>query len=175
MSRAAPPAALEVVTFQLSGEVLAVPMRHLREVLEPVAVTRVPGAPRFAAGLFNVRGRVVPLADLRVPLRLPVTPPGPEARILVLDLDLDGGPAALGIHADRVHEVTRIEAADLAPPPEVGGRWPARLVSAVGRWAGGFVTLPDLPAILAGALADPLPSVAGPVPAPRAQDRSPCD
>ena len=61
----------DVVTFRLDGEVLAVAAGRLREVLEKVRVTRVPGAPDFASGVINVRGSVVPLADLRVPLRMP--------------------------------------------------------------------------------------------------------
>lgn len=160
---------LEVVTLRLAGEVFAVPTRLLREVIEPVRITRVPGASRVAAGLLNVRGAVVPLADLRVPLRMPIAPPGPDARILVLDLELDGRPAVVGVHADSVHEVTRLERAGLEEIPSVGSRWPPRFVAAIGRWHGGFVTILDLPAIFAEVLA----GAAGPShaagPAPLAQ------
>lgn len=138
----------DVVTFRIADEVLAVRASLLREVLEPAAITRVPGAPKFVAGLLNVRGAVVPLADLRVPLRMPQAPMGPDSRILVLELSMDGQAAVVGIIADAVHEVTHIEDAALQNIPAVGTRWPPRYVAAVGRWMGEFVTIPDLDAVL---------------------------
>lgn len=143
----------DVVTFDLGGEAMAVPAAQLREVLEPAATTRVPGASDFAHGLVNVRGTVVPLTDLRVPLRIPRDAHGDDARILVLELALDDRANVVGIIADRVHEVTRLDPASLEDIPAVGSRWPPRYVAAVGRWADGFVTIPDLAAIFADYLA----------------------
>lgn len=176
-------AALDVVTFRLSGEVLAVPAARLREVLEPPEITRVPGAPDFVSGIINVRGVVVPLADLRVPLRMPRGRPAPEARILVIELPLAGEETVVGIHADSVHEVTRLDPDCLERIPAVGSRWPPRHVAAVGRWCDEFVTLPDLPAIFADFLATQtgqtsLPGTSGSEGDPHAQaepESSPCD
>ena len=145
----------DVVTFRLGGEVLAVPTAELREVLEPVTVTRVPGASGFVPGLVNVRGAVVPLADLRVPLRMPFEAATEASRILVLELKLAGENTVVGILADSVSEVTQIGADALEAIPPVGTRWPPRFVAAVGRWAGEFVTIPDLPAIFAEYLSGP--------------------
>jgi purine-binding chemotaxis protein CheW len=157
---------LDVVTLQLGGEILAIRAQVLREVLEPVAITRVPQAPDFVQGLINVRGAVVPLADLRVTFGMPRHALGPEGRILVLDLPLGGRPAVVGILADGVHEVTRIDPATLEEVPTVGTRWPPQFVEAIGRWGGGFVMLPDLPAIFSAFLAGQpgLLSAAGPGP-----------
>ncbi|GGB11853.1 chemotaxis protein CheW [Allosediminivita pacifica] len=139
----------DVVTFRLDGEVLAVAAGRLREVLEKVRVTRVPGAPDFAAGVINVRGSVVPLADLRVPLRMPRPAEQDDVRILVLELTLAEQATTVGILADAVHEVTRLDPGTLEEIPPVGTRWPPRYVAAVGRWQGEFVTVPDLNAIFA--------------------------
>lgn len=161
----------DVVTFRLGGEVLAVPAPALREVLEPSDITRVPGADDFVSGLLNVRGAVVPLADLRVPLRMPRQAGGDTTRILVLEVPLAGQDTVVGIIADTVHEVTRIDDGALEDIPPVGTRWPPRFVANVGRWAGEFVTIPDLPAIFADYLSGPSagPSTpgasgAGPIP-----------
>lgn len=62
---------IDILTFRLGSEKLALPAELLREILEMVPVTRVPQAGTFATGLINVRGVVVPLADLRVALRIP--------------------------------------------------------------------------------------------------------
>jgi len=156
LSRAVAPSSaghLDVVTLRLGQDALAIRTEVLREVLEPVAVTRVPGAADFCAGLVNVRGTIVPLADLRVPLEMPREELGPDARILVLDLPLAGRPAVVGIVADAVHEVTRIEREALQDVPAVGTRWPPQFVEAVADQGGSFVMLPDLPAIFGASLA----------------------
>lgn len=139
----------DVVTFRISGEVLAIPASHLREVLEVATVTRVPGAPDFVSRLINVRGNVVPLADLRVPLCMPQSDDNENARIMVLELPLAGQSSVVGIFADSVHEVTRLTSDQIEEIPSVGSRWPPNLVHAVGRWSGEFVTIPDLDAIFA--------------------------
>ena len=56
---------LEVLTLTLGGQVFAIEAAHVREILDLVAVTEVPTADPFVGGLINVRGKVVPLADLR--------------------------------------------------------------------------------------------------------------
>ena len=160
-SRPAAVGSLDVVTFRLGGEILAIRAQVLREVLEPVVITRVPQAPEFVQGLINVRGAVVPLADLRVTFAMPRRPLGKEGRLLVLDLPLGGRLSVVGILADGVHEVTRIGCDTLEDVPPVGTRWPPQFVEAIGKWGGSFVMLPDLPAIfsafLAGSADIPLP------------------
>lgn len=146
---------LDVVTLRLGGEVLAIPATALREVLEPVPITRVPQADEFSAGMINVRGTVVPLADLRVTFGMPRPAPDEHTRILVLELELAGSASVVGILADSVHEVTQIDRATLELVPAVGTRWPPQFVSAIGKWEGGFVMLPDLEAIFASCLAGP--------------------
>ncbi|SHI77565.1 chemotaxis protein CheW [Wenxinia saemankumensis] len=146
-----------MVTLSLGDELVAVPTAILREVIEPGPITRVPNAPGFATGLINVRGMVVPLTDLRIPLRMPIRPPDADTRILVLDLPLEGIPAIVGIMAEQVHEVTEVAGAALDEVPSVGARWPRRFVQAVGRKGPRFFIIPDLDAIFAEHLvgADP--------------------
>ncbi|MZR15180.1 chemotaxis protein CheW [Maritimibacter sp. DP07] len=156
----------DVVTFRLSNEVLAVPAAQLREVLEPADITRVPGADDFVGGLLNVRGAVVPLADLRVPLRMPRHEDQHDPRILVLELPLADQDMVVGIFADSVHDVTRIAREAVEEIPPVGTRWPPRYVAAVGRCEGEFVTIPDLSAIFTEFLSGqngriPMPAASG--------------
>ena len=152
---AATSGSLDVVTLQLGQDALAIRAQVLREVLEPVAVARVPGAPEFCRGLVNVRGTVVPLADLRVPLRMPRDPLGPDARILVLDLTLAGRPAVVGIVADAVHEVMRIDGDALQAVPAVGTSWPPDMVECMVNIGGSVLMIPDLPAIFDSQRAGP--------------------
>ena len=142
---------MQYVTFTLSDEILAVPTSLLREILEPIAVTRVPQAGRFAAGLINVRGTVVPLVDLRVALRLEDRALDVNSRMLVLDLPIEGETTPVAIIAESVLDVLDIEDGVLTGVPEVGSRWPPEFVRGIARQPDGFVTLPDLDRIFAQA------------------------
>lgn len=140
---------MEMVTFLLADEVLAVETTVLREILEPMRVTRVPQAGAFAGGLINVRGTVVPVVDLRVALRLPRPDPGPDTRMLVLEVPLAGETTPVAVIADAVRDVVDIPSAEIGPVPGVGSRWPPDLVRGIARRTGSFIVLPDLPAIFA--------------------------
>ncbi|HLP67065.1 MAG TPA: chemotaxis protein CheW [Rhizobium sp.] len=135
---------IDVVTFRLGGERIAIPAELLREILEPVRVTRVPTAHRFAEGLVNVRGSVVPLTDLRVPFCMPSSEETPETRFLVLDLSVGDGALTVAISADKVETVTRLDPQEIGPIPEVGTLWPPEYVRGICKMDEDFVLLPDL-------------------------------
>lgn len=138
------PQVLDVVTLQLGGQCMAIPTELLREILEPVPVTRVPTADRFAQGLVNVRGSVVPLADLRVPFGMPAAELTEDTRFLVLDVTVGDGPMTVAITADKVDSVTLLDTSDISAIPEVGTLWPPEYARGIGRMGDDFVLLPDL-------------------------------
>ena len=110
--------ALEVLTLDLEGETFAVEAAYVREILDLVAITEVPHSQPFVAGLINVRGKVVPLADLRIKFGMEQKPPTVDTRIVVIELELQGEPLTVGIRADKVHEVTEVSAAALQETPK---------------------------------------------------------
>ncbi len=142
-----------MVTMRLSGEVMAIPADCLREILEPVPVTRVPTADRFSAGMVNVRGSVVPLADLKVAFGMEPTAPSEDTRFLVLDVRVKGEDITVGIIADKVHDVVEMDRASLEDIPDVGMKWPPEFISGIGKWQDEFVLLPDLEKVFSQAIA----------------------
>ncbi|WP_406870377.1 chemotaxis protein CheW [Thioclava sp. 'Guangxiensis'] len=140
---------MKVVTLILGTETLAIPTSALREILEPVPVTRVPQAGRFATGLINVRGGVVPLADLRIALNMKTREPDENTRMLVLDISLAGEVTTVAVLADRVLDVTDIDDGAIDPIPEVGMRWPPDFVKGIALMDEKFVIIPDLERIFA--------------------------
>lgn len=136
--------AMRALTLRLQDEIFAIEAESVREILDLVPITEVPNAPAFVGGLINVRGRVVPLADLRVVFGMERPPPNQDTRIVVIEVDLDGEPAIVGILADKVHDVTDIEAAAIQDAPRVGMRWRPDYVRAIGKRNGGFVVIPNL-------------------------------
>lgn len=102
------------VAFRLQGETYALPVSHVREIVRVDAVTRVPGGPREIRGVTNVRGRVIPVVDLRVRLGLEPDDLSPGSRVLVAEAR--GRP--IGLLVDGVRAVERIDLERVEAPPE---------------------------------------------------------
>ena len=135
---------IDILTFRLGSEKLAIPAEYLREILEMVPITRVPQSGSFATALINVRGVVVPLTDLRVALRIPRSPATEDTRVLVLDLRNGDEKSTVAVLADQVEEVTIMNTADIGDVPPVGSPWPTEFVLGIGQHRGAFVMFPDL-------------------------------
>ena len=141
--------ALEALTFALQGEIFAIEAGIVREILDVVPMTDVPGSRPFVDALLNVRGKVVPLADLRVKFGMERTPGTIDTRIIVVEIPLAGEPNLVGLLADKVYEVTQIAAAAIAPTPTIGMKWRTDFIRGVAKRGGEFIIIPDLGRIFA--------------------------
>lgn len=135
---------MTALVLRLQDEIFAIEAGQVREILEVINVTDVPNAPAFVRGLINVRGRVVPLADLRVVFRMDQPEPDVNTRIVVIEIELEGDPAIVAILADEVHGVTDIDTATITAAPRVGTQWRAEFVRGIGKLDGKFLIVPDL-------------------------------
>ncbi len=139
---------LEVLTLEIEGELFAVDAMQVREILDLVPITEVPHSQPFVNGLINVRGKVVPLADLRIRFGMQQKPPTVHSRIIVLEIDIDGEPLIAGIRADKVYEVTELMASALQETPKVGLRWRPEFISCIGKRGEDFIVVLDIKEIL---------------------------
>jgi purine-binding chemotaxis protein CheW len=135
---------LEVLTFGLQGEVFAIEAEIVREILDHISIAEVPRAQPFVSGLINVRGRVVPLADLSVKFSLQPSVPTRDTRIIVIEVDLDGDPTILGILADRVYGVEEVVSASVEEAPRIGMRWRQEFIRGIARRKDDFVIILDI-------------------------------
>lgn len=142
-------ALMTVVTMRLGRQMLAIPASALREILDPLPVTRVPTADRSVWGVINVRGAVVPLAELRFAFGIADEPQTEASKMLVLEVDVAGEPIVVAVAADAVLEVTELDRAAMEPLPPKGSTWPQSFVQGVFRTRKGLHLLPNLPNILA--------------------------
>jgi purine-binding chemotaxis protein CheW len=145
---------LEVLTLDLEGEMFAIEAKHVREILDLIPITDVPRGPPFINGLINVRGKVVPLADLRVRFDMEQKPPTVDTRIVVLELEFEGEPVIVGIRADKVHEVVEVAAAALQEAPTVGMRWRPEFISCIGKRGDDFMVVLDITRIFSAGARD---------------------
>lgn len=141
----------EALTFALSDEIFALNAHIVREILDVIPITDVPGARPFAHGLINVRGKVVPVADLRVKFGMSRGEATRDTRIVVIETELGGENTIVGLLADKVYEVTAILSSSIEEAPRVGMRWRADYIKGVAKRAGVFVFIPDIQVILASA------------------------
>ena len=105
---------IQLVNFLVDNEEYGVEVLKVREIIRMTDVTRVPNAPDFVDGVFNLRGKVIPIISLRKRLSLPLVAYDSNTRIIVIDLDNE----LTGIIADSVAEVIRITSEDIQPAPE---------------------------------------------------------
>ncbi len=144
MARYAGGKSLEILTLALDDEIFAIDAGLVREILDVVPITRVPSAPTFVGGLINVRGKVVPLADLRLKFGMERRAATVDTRIVVIEIDLDGDPTTLGILADKVYEVTEVAAAQQEETPRIGMRWRPQFIRCIGKRANDFIIVLDI-------------------------------
>ncbi|MEA2725788.1 MAG: purine-binding chemotaxis protein CheW [Acetobacteraceae bacterium] len=142
---------LEVLTFDLQGEMFAVEAAHVTEILDLVPITEVPHSDPFVNGLINVRGKVVPLADLCINFGMEQKPPTVDTRIVVLEIEFEGDPVTVGIRADKVHEVTEVSASVLQETPKVGMRWRSEFIRCIGKRGDNFMVVLDIARVFSAA------------------------
>lgn len=107
---------VQVVTFQLFGEVFALPILDVREIIRMTAITPVPQAPGFVEGVINLRGQILPIVDLRKRFGLAPQERTEETCIAVVEL---GNGVAVGLIVDAVREVESIPSDSITPPPSL--------------------------------------------------------
>ncbi|AWL99622.2 chemotaxis protein CheW [Bradyrhizobium amphicarpaeae] len=140
--------AMQVVMIGLGEEKFALDAGLVREIIDPVPVTKVAGARAFVPSVINVRGNVIPLADLRIRFGMPQLDDTAETRIVVIELDLDGEPVLVGVTADKVYEVTEISQTDVQQTPRVGMHWKPEFIRFIAKWREEFVIVPNMERIL---------------------------
>lgn len=139
---------LQVLMVGLGNEIFAIETDMVREIIDPVPVTRVAGARSFLPALINVRGNVVPLADLRIRFGMPKAQETADTRIVVIEVDIDGDPVTLGLLADKVYEVTEVSTRQMQQTPRLGSHWRPEFIRFITKWNDEFVIVPDMSRIL---------------------------
>lgn len=127
------------LSFTLGGEVFAIEIQRIREIIEYVQPSVVPLMPPSLRGVINVRGGVVPVVDLAI--RFGWTPVGIGRRtsIVIVEIQHNGEKHVLGLVVDRVNAVTEIRDEDIEPAPVFGARINTDFMTGMARKDGHFV------------------------------------
>jgi purine-binding chemotaxis protein CheW len=129
------------LTFTLGEEYFAIDVAHVEKILEYQQVTKVPKAPEFMLGVFNLRGEVIPLVDTRIKFGMEATEITTSTCVLVINISVDGESTKLGALVDSVKEVVKYEKVDIKPLPSVGKQNRAEFINGVMRINDRFILL----------------------------------
>jgi purine-binding chemotaxis protein CheW len=105
----------QIVTFFLSQEEFGVDILLVQEIIRPSPVTEVPNTPQFVEGVINLRGKVVPVIDLRKRLNIPATEVDKATRIIIIELE----KRVTGFVVDSVSKVITVPAASVQSAPDM--------------------------------------------------------
>ncbi len=106
---------LQLVSFNLGPEEFGVDIAAVQEIVRMPEITKVPRSPEFVEGVVNLRGKIIPVVDLRKRFRLPVGEATKSTRIIIVTV----AKRTVGMIVDAVSEVLRLDAASVEPTPEM--------------------------------------------------------
>lgn len=147
---------LQLVTFRLGNEEFSLDILRVQEIIRHMELTRVPRTPDFVDGVINLRGRVIPVLDLRKRFGLPSDEKTNETRIIVVDVD----SKTVGLKVDAVSEVLRLPADTVEPAPAIVTGAESDYIKGVGKLDGRLLILLDVEKILTRTERDALGLVA---------------
>ena len=136
--------AQQFLTFRLGAETFAVDVLQVREILDLIAITRVPQMPGYMLGVINLRGSVVPVIDLRRKFGLPASEASRDNCIVVLEVDSAGEKTVVGAQADAVTEVLDLPQDAIEPPPRLGMRLKTEFIRGMGKKDEEFLIILDV-------------------------------
>ena len=138
----------QYLTFQLGGEMFAVGILNIKEIIEYGTVTEIPMVPPFIRGVINLRGAVVPVIDLASRFGGKRSEISRRTCIVIIELSENDERQDVGVVVDAVSEVLEIPASEIEPPPSFGARIRADFIRGMGKVNGRFVIILEVAKVL---------------------------
>ena len=138
----------QYLTFALSGEMFAVGILNVKEIIEYGSLTEIPMMPSFIRGVINLRGSVVPVIDLAARFGGKSAEAGKRTCIVIVEVNDEEARHDIGIMVDAVSEVLDIPGSEIEPPPTFGARIRADFIFGMGKVAGKFVIILNINKVL---------------------------
>jgi len=134
------------LTFTLAGEEYGLEILRVREIIAMMDITTVPRIPAFIKGVINLRGKVIPVVDLRLKFQLPAAEPSEEMCIIVADVR----GVEMGIVVDKVSEVFNIAESAIDDTPSFGANVDTSFILGIAKAGGKVTILLDIARVLTG-------------------------
>jgi purine-binding chemotaxis protein CheW len=138
------------LTFVLGAESYGIPVLKVREIISLLAITPIPQMPPYVRGVINLRGKVIPVIDLRIKFEMDKADATEKTCIIVVKIRLPGGETQMGLVVDAVEEVANIVAADIEETPSFGVSVCGEYILGMAKLKGTVKTLLDIEQIVTG-------------------------
>jgi purine-binding chemotaxis protein CheW len=138
------------LTFSLEREEYGIGIRKVKEIVGMIRITPIPQTPDFVMGVVNLRGKVIPVVDLRLRFGMDAAEYTERTCIIVVEIDSRGGFLRIGIVVDSVTEVLNIRSADIEDTPKFGVSLNTDYILGVAKTGGGVKILLDIDQVLTG-------------------------
>ncbi len=136
------------LTFSLAGEEYGIGILKVKEIIGMMPITIVPQTPSYIKGVINLRGKVIPVVDLRVKFTMAAADYTERTCIIVVEIAAEGRTILMGIVVDSVSEVLNIKGADIEATPAFGTKLDTEFILGMAKVGGGIKILLDIDRVL---------------------------
>lgn len=136
------------LTLSLAGEEYGIEILKVKEIIGMMPITTVPLTPSFVKGVINLRGKVIPVVNLRLKFGMEEVAYTDRTCIIVVEIKRQGGSVLIGIVVDSVSEVLNIKANDIEETPAFGVRVDTNYILGMAKMSGGVKILLDIDRVL---------------------------
>ena len=139
------------LTFALGGESYAIPVLKVREIIRLTSITTVPQMPDYIRGVINLRGKIIPVMDLRLRFGFAAATNTEQNCIVVVQVKNPAGQAmAMGLVVDAVEEVAQLAVADIEETPDFGAQVDTEYILGMAKIKGAVKALLDIDKVIGG-------------------------
>ena len=138
------------LTFNLAEEEYGIGILKIKEIIGMLPITSVPQTPEFVKGVINLRGKVIPVMDLRLRFGMPSIDYSERTCIIVVEIGGQAGTILVGIVVDAVSEVLNIKGDDIEKTPTFGTKLNTDYILGMAKMEGGVKILLDIDQVLSG-------------------------
>ncbi len=136
------------LTFHLAGEEYGIGILKVKEIIGMMAITTIPQTPPYVKGVINLRGKVIPVVDLRLKFGVEAMDYTERTCIIVVEISGTAKTIHMGIVVDSVSEVLNIKAADIEETPNFGTKLNTEYILGMAKSAGGVKILLDIDKVM---------------------------
>ena len=148
------------LTFSLTGEEYGIGILKIREIIGMLPITSVPETPHYVKGVINLRGKVIPVVDLRLRFGMPEIDYTERTCIIVVEMKGPAGVVPIGTVVDAVSEVLNIKGEDIADTPSFGSNLNTEYILGMAKMGKGVKLLLDIDRVLGAAEIEQLKNAA---------------
>lgn len=138
------------LTFALGNEEYGIPIQKVKEIIGIMDITNIPRTPQFIKGVINLRGKIIPVMDLRLKFGLEEKAYNQRTCIIVVEINTAESNRMMGIVVDTVSEVVNIQNGEIEPPPRYSTDIDSEFLIGMGKVKGKVILLLEIEQVLTG-------------------------